>query len=168
SGASWSPDRPAPAPAPRRTGPEDDRAVGAKAANLRWAALREKEAATLAEMEGLVTHLTSLVLVDEKGAKQTGLPMTRKVGLPTPRTSVQLLARAVSMSAPSCLYARTRPAARMVASTRADMAFRGEEAAWEAAASAGQEHGKKTHKANQAPEFSERDELSLAGPRARP
>src|SRR5262249_55954449 len=44
-------------------------------------------------------------------------------------------------------------------STRADMAFRVEEAAWEAAASTGQNHGKKTLKA----EFSERDELSLAG-----
>jgi len=32
----------------------------------------------------LVTHLTSLVLVDENGAAQEGLPGTRKVALPSP------------------------------------------------------------------------------------
>src|SRR5262249_51184149 len=39
------------------------------------------------EMEGLVTHLTSLVLVDEEAGAQPGLAATRKVALPSPRTS---------------------------------------------------------------------------------
>jgi hypothetical protein len=38
----------------------------------------------LAETEGLVTHLTSLVLVDEEGDVQQGLPATRKIALPRP------------------------------------------------------------------------------------
>ena len=42
--------------------------------------------AALAESEGLVTHLTSLVLVDEAAAAQEGLPGARKVLLPAPRT----------------------------------------------------------------------------------
>src|SRR5262245_19903843 len=74
--------------------PKGDRAAAAYAASLLLASLTEKEAATLAEMEGLVTHLTSLVLVDEEGAKQAGLPATRKVALPTPRTSMQSFALA--------------------------------------------------------------------------
>jgi hypothetical protein len=41
----------------------------------------------LAEAEGLVTHLTSLVLVDEEGTRQEGIPVTRKVPLPSPRTA---------------------------------------------------------------------------------
>lgn len=38
----------------------------------------------LAASEGLVTHLTSLVLVDEEGAVQSGLPVMRKIPLATP------------------------------------------------------------------------------------
>ena len=34
--------------------------------------------------EGLVTHLTSLVLVDEAGAVQETVPAMRKIPLPTP------------------------------------------------------------------------------------
>ena len=36
-------------------------------------------ASKLAVGESLVTHLTSLVLVDEEGPVQEGLPVTRKV-----------------------------------------------------------------------------------------
>lgn len=38
----------------------------------------------MAEAEGLVTHLTSLVLVDEEGEVQEGLPATRRIALPYP------------------------------------------------------------------------------------
>lgn len=62
------------------------RAVGAYAASLRLPKLSQAEAAALAEQEGLVTHLTSLVLVDEAGASHAGLPAMRKVALPSPAT----------------------------------------------------------------------------------
>ncbi|MGQ0672063.1 MAG: VIT domain-containing protein [Hyphomicrobium sp.] len=60
------------------------RPVAAFAASLRFASLPEADASKLAEAEGLVTHLTSLVLVVEEGASQNVLPVTRKVALPTP------------------------------------------------------------------------------------
>ena len=44
-------------------------------------------AARVAEEEGLTTHLTSLVLVDEASEAQEGVPAMRKVLLPTPRTA---------------------------------------------------------------------------------
>lgn len=62
------------------------RAVGAYVASLRMLGEAETVAAQIAESEGLVTHLTSLVLVDEEGASQQGLPATRKVALPSPGT----------------------------------------------------------------------------------
>ena len=61
--------------------------VAAYAANLALTSLSEATARKLAVGEGLVTHLTSLVLVDEEGPVQEGLPTTRKVNLPTPRTA---------------------------------------------------------------------------------
>jgi hypothetical protein len=64
--------------------PELARAVAAFAASLRLPTLTEAEAAQLAEREGLVTHLTSLVLVDEAGPTQEDLPAQRKVALPEP------------------------------------------------------------------------------------
>jgi hypothetical protein len=62
----------------------DMRAIGAFAASLALPALPEELAAELAQSEGLVTHLTSLVLVDEASAGQEGVPAMRKVALPTP------------------------------------------------------------------------------------
>ena len=59
----------------------------AYAANLALPSLSEATARKLAVGESLVTHLTSLVLVDEEGPLQEGLPVTRKVNLPTPRTA---------------------------------------------------------------------------------
>jgi hypothetical protein len=97
--ASWKPDLPSTASARA----DDNRAAAAYAASLLLASLDEKEAAILAENEGLVTHLTSLVLVDEAGANQTGLPAMRKVALPTPRTSVL---HALSMSVPRSYSAK--------------------------------------------------------------
>lgn len=64
------------------------RAVAAVAASLALPALDEAAAAELAEREGLVTHLTSLVLVDEAGAVQETVPAMRKIPLPTPATAV--------------------------------------------------------------------------------
>ena len=61
------------------------RAVGALAASLRLSTLPADQAAVLAEQEGLVTHLTSLVLVDRAGEAVDGFAATRKVALPSPR-----------------------------------------------------------------------------------
>jgi hypothetical protein len=65
----------------------DPRAIGAYAALLALPAMADAEAAKLAEAEGLVCHLTSLVLVDEAGEAQQGIPATRKVALATPRVA---------------------------------------------------------------------------------
>lgn len=62
----------------------EERAIAAFAASLALRALPETIAGELAQSEGLVTHLTSLVLVDEADARQEGIPATRKVALPTP------------------------------------------------------------------------------------
>ena len=59
-------------------------AVAAHAAGLALGALDNDAATRLAVREGLVTHLTSLVLVDRDGEKVDGLPVTRKAPLPTP------------------------------------------------------------------------------------
>jgi hypothetical protein len=66
------------------------RAVAACAASLMLPLLDTEAAGQLAEAEGLVTHLTSLVLVDEAGAALDGVPATRKVALPTPATALSL------------------------------------------------------------------------------
>lgn len=63
------------------------RAVAAYAAHIKLATLVQDDATRLAEAEGLVTHLTSLILVDEEGVSQTGLAATRKVALPSPATA---------------------------------------------------------------------------------
>lgn len=60
------------------------RAVAAYAASLRLPSLDEKRATALAVAEGLVTHLTSLVLVDEAGTASQTVPAARKVALPSP------------------------------------------------------------------------------------
>ena len=59
-------------------------AVAAIAARLLMPSLAEERAAALAEAEGLVSHLTSLVLIDEAGVQQNTLPVTRKIPLATP------------------------------------------------------------------------------------
>jgi hypothetical protein len=63
------------------------RAVAAMAASLALPAMATESAAQLAEAEGLVTHLTSLVLIDEAATQEAAIPATRKVALPTPRTA---------------------------------------------------------------------------------
>ena len=62
------------------------RAVAAYAASLAFAGADEEKAAILAQAEGLVTHLTSLVLVVEQGPTEEALAKTVKVLLPSPRT----------------------------------------------------------------------------------
>ncbi len=68
------------------------RSVAALAASLAMPLLDKGAATILAEAEGLVTHLTSLVLVDEARALQEGIPGTRKVSLPSPRAGMAAFA----------------------------------------------------------------------------
>lgn len=74
------------------------RAVAALATSLALPALDETRAGQLAEAEGLVTHLTSLVLVDETGEGLEGLPNLRKVALETP---MYMSGGAVAAAAPA-------------------------------------------------------------------
>ncbi|MCL2716466.1 MAG: VWA domain-containing protein [Alphaproteobacteria bacterium] len=62
------------------------RAVTAMAASLALPAMADESAAAFAEAEGLVTPLTSLILVDEETTQDDAIPATRKIALPAPRT----------------------------------------------------------------------------------
>jgi Vault protein inter-alpha-trypsin domain/von Willebrand factor type A domain len=66
--------------------PDGDAAaiVGAVAAALALPGLPAETAAELAQAHGLVCHLTSLVLVDDEGVVQEGLPAQRRVPLMAP------------------------------------------------------------------------------------
>ncbi|MYD94450.1 MAG: VWA domain-containing protein [Chloroflexi bacterium] len=64
-------------------------AVAAYAASLAVACASKDHATGIAVREGLVTHLTSLFLRVDDGERQEGLPLTRRVGLPTPRTALR-------------------------------------------------------------------------------
>ncbi len=64
-----------------------EQAVSAFAASLALPALAPERARQLAMAEALVTHRTSLVLVDEEGEVQEALPRTVKIPLATPRTA---------------------------------------------------------------------------------
>jgi hypothetical protein len=48
--------------------------------------MEEAAAANLAEAHGIVCHLTSLVMIDEAGEAQDGIPAQRKIPLMTPAT----------------------------------------------------------------------------------
>ena len=63
------------------------RAASALAASLALPFLDDESATRFAEAEGLVTHLTSLILVDEAGTAQSGIPANRKIPLPFPPTA---------------------------------------------------------------------------------
>jgi hypothetical protein len=65
--------------------------VAVLAASLALPGISAELAAEMAEAEGLITHLTSLILVDEDGTQQAGFPATRKIVLPSPRTSTRSL-----------------------------------------------------------------------------
>jgi hypothetical protein len=88
--------------------PTLSRAVAAVAASLALPALDEDAAAALAEREGLVTHLTSLVLIDEAGAVQETVPAMRKIPLATPATAVSAAAYDVEPRAAAMAAARHR------------------------------------------------------------
>jgi hypothetical protein len=75
-----------------QTATAEARQIGATAAMLAIPLMQESEAKTLAESEGVVCHLTSLVLVDEAGVRHEGLPAVRKVALSAPA-----MARAMAM-----------------------------------------------------------------------
>lgn len=70
---------------------EAGRAVAAYAAWLALPLMSEDDAAVLAEAEGVVCHLTSLVLVDHAGEAQEGIPAQRKVPLMSPATSASFM-----------------------------------------------------------------------------
>ena len=76
------------------------RAIAALAASLALPGLETETATRLAEAEGLVTHLTSLALVDEDAKTQEGMPATRKVALATPRTNTMFCRKAGEAMAP--------------------------------------------------------------------
>jgi hypothetical protein len=82
----------------------ETRAVAALAASLLLPALSTEDAATLAEAEGLVTHLTSLILVDDAGDIQGAIPATRKIPLPSPRTRVAVADAWRLSPAPAAYY----------------------------------------------------------------
>ena len=91
------------------------RAVAAVAASLAIPRMPKHQAALLAEAEGLVCHLTSLVLVDQDGAAQAGIPAQRKIPTMTPRTAMAVAApmpaAAPPMAAPTAMpMARTMSA----------------------------------------------------------
>lgn len=94
------------------------RAVAAAAASFLLPTLSTAEAADLAEREGLVTHLTSLVLVDEAGATQEALPAQRPVALPSPALAESVM----DFAAPS-------PAFRLRRSQRISTQLDGEQMA---------------------------------------
>lgn len=64
------------------------RAVAALAAALAVPLMQEDEASAFAASEGIVCHLTSLVLVDEAAEASQGIPANRKVDLTRPRTAL--------------------------------------------------------------------------------
>jgi hypothetical protein len=114
------------------------RAVAALAASVALPALDTESAAQLAETEGLVTHLTSLVLVDEDGARQEGIPATRKVALPSPRLMADSLVRACrpAVHAEIDLHERIAPEyslQSLQSRSRADLSILANKIDWDAA-----------------------------------
>ena len=94
------------------------RQVGATAAALAVPLLSEQAAAALAESENIVTHLTSLILVDETGEHCAELPARRKIPLAAARTTtaVPLTLRELTYCAPQPVSAcALSPSERTVA-----------------------------------------------------
>jgi hypothetical protein len=97
-------------PAGEAADAELSRAVAAVAAALALPRLGAEAAARLAEAEGLVCHLTSLVLVDEAGAVQEGLPAQRKIASMTPATAALCTAAEAPMLSVPAFRASRRQA----------------------------------------------------------
>lgn len=72
--------------------------IGAYASGLVVPLFDEEHATRIAVENGIVSHLTSLVLVDEESSGQDAIPAQRKVPLATPRTS-GMMSFAAPMSA---------------------------------------------------------------------
>ncbi|MDE2955605.1 MAG: VIT domain-containing protein [Bacteroidota bacterium] len=70
------------------TGSGFARAVAAYAASLAFAGAGEEQAEAIAIAEGLVTHLTSLILIATEGPAQKDLPRTIKQPIAAPRRAV--------------------------------------------------------------------------------
>ncbi|MEI7609058.1 MAG: VIT domain-containing protein [Rhodospirillaceae bacterium] len=82
--------------------------VGAVAASLALPLLETEKAAEWAEAHGLVCHLTSLVLVDEVGEAQLGIPSQVKVPLMAPFSSDDVAFESAGLGIPA--YLRRSPA----------------------------------------------------------
>lgn len=78
-------------------------AVAAYAAHLAIQGMDAADAAVLAEAEGLVSHLTSIVMVDEAAEAVEGVPATRKVPLASPATGAMMYAAALAPSGGTAL-----------------------------------------------------------------
>lgn len=93
-------------------------AVGAFAASLAVQAMEEEAGAVYAAEAGLVTHLTSIVLVDEEVEAVDGIPATRKVALPEPATASRSIDAFRSMS-----YAAAAPQSLNLVASSASQTF---------------------------------------------
>ena len=97
-------------------------AVAAYGASLAVARASEDHATNAAVEEGLVTHLTSLCLRVDDGERQKGLPLTRLVRLPTPRTAptVARLGRSPDSAPPRVQHLRFSPSEPAYSAARPD------------------------------------------------
>lgn len=111
--------------------------VAALAASLQLPKLSEADAGRLAAAEGLVSHLTSLVLVDEAAATQDSIPVRRRVPLAHSESfalsnSHPVFCRVSQSVAPSQIHMRTSDSPsrtrRMYRSVRALLGFEEENA----------------------------------------
>lgn len=94
-------------------------AIAAYAANQAIMGMKEAEAKALSASEGLVSHLTSIVLVDEAAEAVDGIPATRKVALPDASTSYSLVASGMPRSAAMAMtYASPQPESLMASPLR--------------------------------------------------
>jgi hypothetical protein len=82
--------------------------VSAFAAYIALSGMKEDSAAVYAAEEGLVSHLTSIVLVDEAGEAVDGVPAQRKIALSEPTSAIRsfgLVAGAMQLESASALFA---------------------------------------------------------------
>lgn len=86
--------------------------LAAYAAGFALPAMEKEQAASFAEAEGIVSHLTSIILVDEEGVAVEGIPSTRKVALADPATMLM----SFGSSAPTLRGARAMFSPAMLAS----------------------------------------------------
>jgi len=78
-------------------------AVGRYAMALAMPLFNDNEASELAELHGLVTHLTSLIIIDHEGSKSNSIPQSVKIALPFVSNSNSVL---YDMSYPSASFTR--------------------------------------------------------------